>query len=92
MVPTWICEPLSHDKNSSNKLFKEEVMVDNKEFNMPKPPELAGKNVPSPFVVGKQNLSPQNVPLAGRLFQAENNQGSEDLRRNFDLPPHCLEE
>ena len=42
--------------------------------------------------VGEQNLPPQNVSLACRLFQAENNQSPRDSGKNFDLLPNCLKE
>ena len=35
-------------------------------------------------------LLPKVVSIC-RLFQAENNQGPTDSRRNFDLPSNCLE-
>ena len=40
--------------------------------------------------VGEQNVPPQHVSLACRLFQADDNQGSNDSGRTSDLTPKCL--
>ena len=42
---------------------------------------------------GEQNLPPQNVSLACRLFEAgeKKNLGPKVSGRNFDLSPNCLQ-